>query len=190
VVGVTVVMWLFGSRKPAAQPFRDADADQLLRQRVVLLRGPLCDEQANVVIAKLLFLQHETPRVPITLLIDSPGGSVIAAMAVIDTIKALLPPVRTRCDGSADGTAAIILACGQSGERVVVHGSAISLTPVIAASPGVANSDLNRTRQLLAAVIAESSGRNLESVEEDLVNGRSFDPLGAIEYGLADRVEE
>ena len=102
VIGVAVVMWLFGSRRPARQA-PTADADQLLRERVVPLRGPLTEEQATQVIAKFLFLQHENPREPITLLIDSLGGSVIAGIAVIDTIKELAPPIRTRCDGRAHG---------------------------------------------------------------------------------------
>src|SRR5262245_41630606 len=108
-------MWLFGSRKHAAQPSSAADVDRLLGRRVVLLRGPLEDERATEGIAKLLFLQHENPHEPITLLIDSPGGSVSAGMAIIDTIKDLRSPVRTRCDGSAHGMAAVILACGQRG---------------------------------------------------------------------------
>src|SRR5260370_19483004 len=88
-VGVTIIMWPFGSRRPDAL-LSPADADQL-RRRVVLLRGPLGDEQATVVIAKLLFLQDEDPREPITLLIDSPGGPVTAAMAVIDPIREVSP---------------------------------------------------------------------------------------------------
>lgn len=148
--------------------------------------SPVGDEQATVAIAKLLFLQDQDPREPITLLIDSPGGPVAAAMAVIDTIRALSPPVRTRCAGNAHGTAAVLLACGRRGDRSVVRGGELSLTPVT----GVANAERERIRQLLAGVSAGASGRAVESVEADLDWGRSFDPLSsAVAYGLVDRVE-
>jgi ATP-dependent Clp protease protease subunit len=165
------------------------NAEELLRQRVVLLCGPLDDQQATEVIAKLLFLQYEDPRQPITVLIDSPGGSVTAGMAIIDTMGTLSPPVRTRCDGIADGMAAVILASGQCGERVVVRGSSLSLTPVTVGVEGKQVA-LERTRELLAEVLADRLNRGTKSIAQDMAAGRSFDPPAAVEYGLADRVEE
>src|SRR5690242_6639381 len=98
-------MWFFGPRKPTSQPMPTPSVEQLLQQRVVLLRGEIDDEQATIVVAQLLYLQHQDARQPITLIISSLGGSVTAGMAIIDTIKELSPPVRTRCEGSADGMA-------------------------------------------------------------------------------------
>ena len=187
-------MWLFNSRRPAEQPppvaKPVANDDQLLNQRVVLLRGPFEDEESTQIIAKLLFLQYQNAHEPITLLIDSPGGSVVAGMAIIDTIKKLTPPVHTRCEGRAQGMAAIILASGQHGERVVVRGSSVSLTPTTAGKPGIADSDprLQRTQMALAKVLATATGRPAEAVSTDMVAGRSFEPDEAVEYGLADRV--
>jgi ATP-dependent Clp protease, protease subunit len=181
-------MWPFDFRRSASSPSPDSDSAELLRQRVVAIRGPLDDQQATTVIASMLYLQHESPRVHLTLLIDSPGGSVTAGMAVIDTIRSLAPPVQTCCHGAAHGIAAIILACGQRGERVVVHGSSLSLTPVISAEVEASSANLERTQLLLAGIVADASGRAVESVAEDMAAGRSFDPASAVEYGLADRV--
>jgi ATP-dependent Clp protease protease subunit len=156
---------------------------------LILLRGEVDDKQATLVIARLLFLQYEDSRQPITLLIDSVGGSVVAGMAIIDTMRTLSPPVWTRCNGSADGMAAVIFACGQPGERVVIRGSSLSLMPLV----GVVDrkqADLVRTSRLLAKILADRSYRNVESVIEDMAASRCFDPLEAVEYGLADRVEE
>ena len=161
---------------------------ELLRQRVVLLSGELDEERATQVIARLLFLQHEDSRAPITLLIDSPGGSVVAGMAVIDTMGTLSPPVRTRCEGSAGGMAGVILACGRQGERVVVRGGSVSFGPVIAGVEGQ-QAALERTRQRLAVFLAERLNRDARSVTADMAAGRSFDAPAAVEYGLADRVE-
>jgi ATP-dependent Clp protease protease subunit len=183
-------MWFFGPRKqPASQPMPTASAEQLLQQRVVLLRGEIDDEQAKLVIAQLLFLQDQDAQQPITLIISSPGGSVPAGMAIVETIKDLSPPVRTRCEGSANGMAAIILAWGQRGERVVVRGNSLSLTPLTIAAGG-SRADLDRIQRLLAGVVAERSKRGVEAVAKDLTAGRSFDPEAAVEYGLADRVVE
>jgi ATP-dependent Clp protease protease subunit len=176
-------MWPFGSRRTDAR-LSPVVADLLL-QRVVLIRGSLDDDQATAAMAKLLFLQDQDPSEPITLLIDSPGGPVAAAMAVIDTIRGLSPPVRTRCDGCAHATAAVLLACGRRGERSVVRGGELSLTPLT----GAPSAERERVRLLLARVIAGASGQAVESVEADLDYGRSFDPLSsAVEYGLVDRV--
>jgi len=164
------------------------NADELLRQRVVLLCGELDEQRATDVIARLLFLQHEDPCEPITLLIDSPGGSVVAGMAIIDTMGTLSPLVRTRCEGGADGMAAVILACGQQGERVVVRGSSLSLTQVTARIEGK-EAALERTRQRLAGVLAERTNREAQPVAEDMAEGRFFDAAAAVVYGLADRVE-
>lgn len=187
-VGVTFLMWSFSSRKPGVQPSRVSDVDALFRQRVVLLRGPLNDEQATEVIAKLLFLQHENPQAPITLVINSPGGSVIAAMAVIDTIRDVSTPVRTRSDGNASGTGALVLASGQRGERVVVRGSSLSLVPITTDSKNTANPDLVRLKRSVTRILAEATGHSEELVDADLVEGKSFDAIGAVKYGLADRV--
>lgn len=183
-------MWPFGSRKRAARQAPTGDPDQLLNQRVVLLQGPLTEEQATQAIAQMLFLQHQDPRQPITLLIDSVGGSVTAGMAVIETIKELTPPLRTRCDGGAHGMAAAILASGNRGERLVVCGSSVSLTPITAGESGAPEPDMQQARQLVAGVIATGARRSVESVAADLVTGRHFDPAGAVNYGLADRVVE
>jgi ATP-dependent Clp protease protease subunit len=189
VITGVVAMWLFGSRKSSVAPTQTGYVEQLLQQRVVLLHDELDEEQAKLVIAQLLFHQDKDPRQPITLLINSPGGSVIAGMGIIDTIRNLSSPVRTRCEGTAAGMAAIILAWGQRGERVVVRGSSVSLTPVTA---GVKSNDtdVKRTRNELAQLVAERSNQGATIVADDIDAGLSFDPAAAVAYGLADRVAE
>jgi ATP-dependent Clp protease, protease subunit len=177
-------MWPFGKRKmPDPQ-----DPEEALLHRIVRLDGEITDATAQVVIAQLLFLQHEDPREPVTLRIESPGGSVIAAMAVVDTVRELRPLVRTRAPAMAHGMAAVVLASGCRGERVVGPTAELSLTPIENLESTAA--DVNLLRYQLAGDIAELCGQFTEVVAQHLLVGRLLTPEEAIAYGLADRVEE
>jgi ATP-dependent Clp protease protease subunit len=176
-------MWPFGKRK-TPDPLDPEDA---LRHRIVRLDGEITDATAVVAIAQLLFLQHEDDRWPVTLRVESPGGSVAAGMSVVETIRELRPPVRTRAPALAHGIAAVVLASGRKGERVVGPTTELSLTAIenVQGSPA----DMHRLRHQLADVIAELCGQLPELVAQHLLVGRLFTPNEAAAYGLADRIE-
>ncbi len=90
---------------------------RLLKERVIFLSGEIVDETANLVIAQLLFLEAEDPKKDIYLYINSPGGSVTAGLAILDTMNHVKPPVATVCVGIAASAAAVLLANGQKGKR-------------------------------------------------------------------------
>jgi ATP-dependent Clp protease protease subunit len=177
-------MWPFGRQREQESPTPEA----LLRHRVILLRGIIRDDVATDVIARLLFLQHQDVRQPLSLRIESPGGTFAAGMAIIDTVRSIAPPVRTEAPAVAHGIAAVILAAGRKGERVVGPGAKLSLVPVWSPDPATSAAELDRTRHELIGVIAELSGRPSEVVTNDLLVGRPFTPDEAVVYGLADRV--
>src|SRR5581483_10311776 len=102
-------------------------------------------------------------------------------------IRGLSPPVHTRCDGAAHGISAVVLACGQPGQRIVNVGCSISLTPLYSPTPGASVAELDRARRELVGILADVTGRREEEVSIDLTNGRSFDAATAVEYGLADQ---
>jgi ATP-dependent Clp protease, protease subunit len=176
-------MWSFPSRRPAAQLPPSGDADSLLGERVVLLRGPLTEGLATEVISKLLFLQYENRREPIHLQIDSPGGSFETGMAVVGAMRELTPPVHTHVVGSAHGVATFILASGEPGRRAVGRGCPVSLTPDLPTA-AARSAGARRLAEELALVV----NRGPDEVAPDVAAGRSFDPAGAVEYGLADQV--
>lgn len=93
--------------------------DQELEQRLINLRGEITDEVANAITAQLLFHESEDAKSPIKVLIESEGGSVTAALAIYDTIKYVSCPVHTRTNTSASGMAALLLAAGTLGTRVM-----------------------------------------------------------------------
>ncbi len=176
-------MWPFGNRK-LADPH---DPEEALRHRIVRLDGEITDATAQIAIAQLLFLQYQDERQPITLRVESPGGSLVAGMAVVDTVRDLRPPVHTRALAMAHGVALIVLASGCKGERVVGPAAELSLTPIDSAAGSPA--DANRIRHQVAGVIAELCGQHPEAVAPHLLAGRSLTPSEAVACGLADRVE-
>ncbi len=165
-----------------------SDPELLLKERIILLDGVIDDERATDVIARMLFLQHAHPSLPITLRINSLGGSVLAGMAIIDTIKELSPPVHTQCAGEAHGIALLVLASGYKGQRLMGRHSLLSLTAPVA--DGVESENLDRTRRMLVQVLVKCCGQPPEVVNRDMLADRDFDPSAALEYGLVDRIAE
>ena len=90
---------------------------RLLKERIIFLGGPIEDYTANLIIAQLLFLASEDPKKDISLYINSPGGSVTATLAMLDTMDYIKPDVSTVCVGIAASGAAILLAAGAKGKR-------------------------------------------------------------------------
>ncbi|MFO0812510.1 MAG: ATP-dependent Clp protease proteolytic subunit [Gemmatales bacterium] len=196
-------MWLFNARKSAKQAPRTPSSGPgtpstdpvdeyklLLRQRTVLLRGTLTDEVGTDLIARLLFLQYENRQEPIQLWIDSPGGVFTTGLAIIDTIRALEPPVHTSCAKQAHGLAAVILACGESGHRVIMQGAELSLLPVTTEGSQLDPVHRDKATHRLASILAGHCDQDIETVLQDLEEGTYFNPQGAVEYGLADRIVE
>src|ERR1700747_2820592 len=90
---------------------------RLLQDNIVFLGTPIDDNVANLVIAQLLFLAAENPEKDISIYINSPGGSITAGMAILDTMRLVQPDIATYCVGQAASMAAVLLACGTKGKR-------------------------------------------------------------------------
>jgi len=158
-----------------------------------LLRGQIDDQTANEVIAKFLFLRHLDRTAPVTLLIDSPGGSVVAGLAIADTMDHVAPlPVHTHCFGEAHSMAALLLAHGTPGQRTTVPTAELSIS--MPWSPGdeeseVARAEVARLAEVLIGFAARGSGKLVQEVRADCEASRRFSAQQAVDYGLADRVE-
>ena len=112
---------------------------RLLRERIIFLGGPIDDNVANIVIAQLLFLENEDPKKDIKLYINSPGGSVTAAMAMYDTMNHIKPDVSTVCVGIAASAAAVLLAAGQKGKRFALPNAEVMIHQVMSGVEGQAS---------------------------------------------------
>ena len=138
---------------------------------------------------KMLYLQHLDRRAPITLHIDSVGGSVTSALAILDTIDNITPPVRTCCHRHAEAMAAIIAAHGAKGRRFAESGSTLSLI----AAYGVENAtgqpgEVEKVNRVLAEFVAKDTGRTLEEAAQSIKSGVHFSAIQAKDFGLIDAI--
>lgn len=167
---------------------------RLLKERIIFLAGPITDVLANIIIAQLLFLQHEDPKKDISLYINSPGGSATAAMAIYDTMQHVKPDVSTICVGMAASAAAIILAAGQKGKRLALPNSEILIHQVMGGAEGQASDVMIRAERILKMkdqlnqILAKHSGQKFEKVEKDADRDYFMSAEEAVKYGLVDKI--
>jgi ATP-dependent Clp protease protease subunit len=191
VVVAILAAWRTKSRIGAAGRDPEPGTDNLLQHRVVLLEGVVSDETAKVVIAKMLLLQHQDPGPPIHLWVDPEGGSVVAGLAILDTMKEIRPPVWTLCRGRAQGITAVIVANGRKGHRQAQEKTQLSITPPVWDDEHITDETaMHRLLQDLVTAVAEQTGQPEEIVQEDFKRGREFDVRGAKGYGLIDGVAD
>jgi ATP-dependent Clp protease protease subunit len=167
---------------------------RLLKERIIFLAGPIEDYTANLVIAQLLFLESEDPKKDIQLYINSPGGSVSAGLAMLDTMNHIKPDVSTVCVGIAASAAAIILAAGQKGKRFALPNAEVMIHQPWGGAQGQATDieitakHIIATRDRLNKILAKASGQSLAKVEKDVERDYFMSAEEAKKYGLIDEV--
>lgn len=146
-------------------------------------------------IRAMRFLAEENSENPITLLINSEGGSVVDGLAIYDTMKALPCPVRTICVGEASSMVAVILAGGEKGNRAILPNAQVMIhDPILTGCGGPAltvdaiSQRLMRTRKLVAEIMAECTGKSVEEILEKTARDTFFTANEAVEFGLVDSV--
>jgi ATP-dependent Clp protease, protease subunit len=167
---------------------------RLLREGIIFLGGPIDDTVANIVIAQLLFLQSEDPKKEISLYINSPGGSVTAGLAILDTMNHIKNDVSTVCVGMACSMGAVILSGGKKGKRFSLPNSEIMIHQPSGGVEGQA-SDIEisakriiRTRALTNKILAKNTGQPLTKIEKDVDRDFFLDADEAKKYGIIDEV--
>ncbi len=167
---------------------------RLLKERIIFLGGPINDAVANVVIAQLLFLQHEDPKKDIQLYLNTPGGSVTAGLAIYDTIQHIKPDVSTICVGVAASMGAVLLGAGADGKRMALPNSEILLHQVMGGAEGqateieIAAKQILRVKHRLNEIIAHHTGKKLDKIEKDTDRDFWMTPHEAKDYGLIDEI--
>ncbi|HLC49258.1 MAG TPA: ATP-dependent Clp endopeptidase proteolytic subunit ClpP [Candidatus Andersenbacteria bacterium] len=167
---------------------------RLLKERIIFLSGGIDEQVANLVIAQLIFLEHEDPKKDITLYINSPGGQVTAGMAMYDTMQFIKPDVATICFGIAASMGAVILAAGAPGKRMALPNAEVMIHQVMGGAEGQA-SDIEisarhilKTKDKLNHILAHHTGQNLKKVEKDTDRDYYMSSEEAKEYGLIDKI--
>lgn len=167
---------------------------RLLKERIIFLSGAIDEDVANVIIAQLIFLEHEDPKKDIKLYINSPGGQVTAGMAMYDTIQFIQPDVATICVGIAASMGAVLLGAGAAGKRAALPNAEVMIHQVMGGAEGQA-SDIEisarhilKTKDKLNQILAHHTGQPLKKVEKDTDRDYYMSSEEAKEYGIIDTI--
>ena len=167
---------------------------RLLKDRIVFVGGEVEDGMANAIVAQLLFLQAADPEKEISMYINSPGGSVTAGLAILDTMRMIKCPVATYCIGQAASMGAILLAAGEKGRRHALPNSRIMIHQPWGGAQGKASDieitarEILRLKDILNGILAESSGKTPEEVARDTDRDYFMSAEDAKEWGIVDKV--
>ena len=167
---------------------------RLLKENIIFLTGPIDDHIANIVVAQLLFLQSEDPKKDITLYVNSPGGSVTAGLAIIDTMNNIKNDVSTVCVGVAASMGALILSSGKKGKRYALPNAEVMIHQPLGGVEGQA-SDIEisarhilKTRENMNKMLAKNTGQSLSKIEKDVDRNFFMDAEESKKYGIIDKV--
>lgn len=167
---------------------------RLLKDRIIFMGGPIEDYTANLIIAQLLFLESEDPKKDIHLYINSPGGSVTATLAMLDTMNHVKPDVSTVCVGIAASGGAILLAGGAKGKRFALPNAEIMIHQPWGGAQGQASDieitarQILKTREKLNKLLAKSTGQPLSKIEKDVDRDYFMSADDAKKYGIIDEI--
>ncbi|MDD3086358.1 MAG: ATP-dependent Clp endopeptidase proteolytic subunit ClpP [Patescibacteria group bacterium] len=167
---------------------------RLLKDRIIFLGGPIDDAVANTVVAQLLFLESEDKDKDIEMYINSPGGSVTATLAIIDTMHYIKPDVSTLCVGLAASGGAWVLSSGAKGKRFALPNSDMMIHQPLGGTEGQASDiaitaeHIIKTKKNLIKIMAKNTGQPESRIEKDLDRDFYMSADEAKKYGLIDKV--
>jgi ATP-dependent Clp protease protease subunit len=168
----------------------------LLKERIIFLGTPIDDQVANVIVAQLLFLNHEDPEREINMYINSPGGIIYAGLAIYDTMQMISNPISTVAVGVTASFGTVLLTAGAKGRRYALPHATIHMHQPLGGAQGQATDieiqarQILRLKELLLGILAKHTGKPLEVVERDSDRDYYMDAAKAVEYGLIDQVME
>ena len=169
---------------------------RLLKDRIIMLNGPVTDESANTIVAQLLFLESDNPDKDINLYINSPGGSVTAGMAIYDTMQYIKSDVSTICLGLAASMGSFLLTAGAKGKRFALPNSEILIhQPSVHGGFQGQATDIKihadwllKNKAKLNKIYSERAGQPLEKIEQDMERDYYMTAEEAFKYGIVDKV--
>ena len=165
----------------------------LLKDRIIILTGEIDDNNANIVVAQLLYLDslnHDN----ISLYINSPGGSITSGMAIYDTMNFIKSEVSTICIGMAASMGAFLLSSGQKGKRYCLPNSEVMIHQPLGGASGqateikIAAEHILKIKDKLNKILASNTGKDIKTIEEDTERDNYLSAVEALEYGLIDQI--
>ena len=167
---------------------------RLLNDRIVMLSEEVNDTTASLIVAQLLYLEAQDPDKDIQFYINSPGGSVSAGLAIYDTMQYIKPDVSTICVGLAASMGAFLLSSGAKGKRIALPNAEIMIHQPSGGSQGqctdiqIQAEQILRIKKRLNSILAENTGKPVETIEADYERDHFMTTEEAREYGLIDKV--
>lgn len=170
---------------------------RLLKDRIIMLSEDVNSASANVIVAEMLFLESEDPDKEIHFYINSPGGSIVDGMAIVDTMNYIKCPVSTICVGMAASMGSVLLACGAKGKRYATPNSEILIHQPLIGGNGLSGQatdikihtdHLIKTREKLNKLLSDKTGQPLEKIWADTERDNYMTAEEALEYGLIDGI--
>jgi len=167
---------------------------RLLNDRIIMLAGPIDDNVSNVIVAQLLFLENQDPKKDIQIYINSPGGSVTAALAIYDTMNHIKADVSTICVGIAASAAAVLLSSGAKGKRYILPNAEVMIHQVMGGMEGQASEieihakHILKTKENLNKILAKNTGKSVQEIEKDSDRDKYMSAQEAKSYGIIDEL--
>ncbi|MCQ2975721.1 MAG: ATP-dependent Clp protease proteolytic subunit [Bacteroidales bacterium] len=171
---------------------------KFLENRSIFLWGAVMDDTAEQVVNRLLYLEMKNPGKPITFFINSPGGSVTAGMAILDTMKLISSPVKTVCMGLCASMASILLSAGEKGSRTILpHAEVMIHQPSIggyfqdkASNLEIHAIQIAKTKKITAEILSQNCGQTFDKVMADIENDHWMDANESLQYGIVDKIAD
>lgn len=166
---------------------------RLMKDRIVFVNY-IDDDNANTIIAQLFFLDSEDSHKPVTLYINSPGGSITAGLAIYDVMQSIRPPLHTICVGMAASMGAVLLASGTSGKRATLQHSSHMIHQASAGLHGhtkdikIEAAEVERLETMIVNILSVHTKRTVEQIKQDIDRNNYMGAEQALQYGLVDRI--
>ena len=166
---------------------------RLLKDRIVLLSGEIDDNLSNIIVSELLYLDslnHED----ISLYINSPGGSITAGMAIMDTMNFIKSDVSTICIGMSASMGAFLLSCGKKGKRYILPNAEVMIHQPLGGAQGqateikIAAERILKLKNKLNKILSENTNKNIKKIEKDTERDYFMDSNEALNYGIIDKI--
>lgn len=168
---------------------------RLLKDRIIMLEGPITEHSASILCSQLLFLESQDSKRDITIYINSPGGLVTAGMAIYDTMQYIACDIRTVVMGQACSMGSLLASAGTKGKRLMLPHARHMIHQPLGGASGQATDveiqakELLRWKDELIAVYEKHTGQSREKLRADMERDNFMTPEQAVAYGLADKVE-
>ncbi len=168
---------------------------RLLKDRIVLLSGEIDDNLANIIVSELLYLDSLNHN-DISLYINSPGGSITAGMAIMDTMNFIKSDVSTICIGMSASMGAFLLSCGKKGKRYILPNAEVMIHQPLGGVEGQATEikivaeRILKLKEKLNTILSKNTGKDIKQITIDTERDYFLDSKEALNYGIVDKILE